>query len=58
MCDFFILDHHGSAYPMYYIIYTKNGSDDIFLEYNNFLINNITNRGIITVNLTDIFSEV
>lgn len=51
----YVLTLNGQQYPMYYIIYTANGSDEVMYEWSNLLVNSITNHGTVTISLTQLF---
>lgn len=53
----FVMSLNGIQYPMYFIIYTNIGSNDIMFEQSNLLVNSVTNMGTVTVNLTQLFGN-
>lgn len=53
----YIFTINGFQYPMYYIIYTTTLSNDVMFEQSNLLVNNITNCGLVTVNLSQLFND-
>lgn len=58
-CDFYVFFSEGYYYPIYHIIYTTNSEPtNVLFKYVNSLTNSISEKGVMEISLTSIFSGV